>query len=154
MSPLAQRWYRFSVVGLIGIGVQLAMLAVLTRGGLHYLLATAIAVETAVLHNYAWHRRWTWAERAVASRFAPAAEADRLLRFHVANGLVSIVSNLLWMRLLTGVWGIPAVPANLLAIGATSLVNFALGERWVFKTAEEEPGRSPTERMATNRVRA
>ncbi len=137
MSPLVQRWFRFSVVGLVGIGVQLAMLAVLTRGGLHYLLATAIAVETAVLHNYAWHCRWTWVERGVA----PAAEADRLLRFHVANGLVSIVSNLLWMRLLTGVWGMPAVPANLLAIGATSLLNFALSERWVLKPASPEPGR-------------
>jgi putative flippase GtrA len=142
MSPLAQRglgvrWMKFSVVGLLGIGVQLAMLAVLTRSGLHYLLATAIAVETAVLHNYAWHRRWTWGERGVT----PAADARRLLRFHVANGLVSLVSNLLWMRVLTGVWGMPAVPANVLAIGATSLVNFALSERWVFKPAIAEPGR-------------
>ena len=135
MTPLAQRWLRFSVVGLIGVGVQLAMLALLIWSGLHYLLATGIAVETAVLHNYAWHRRWTWGERS------GVPDAGRLWRFHIANGLVSIASNLLWMRLLTGVWEIPAVPANLLAIGATALLNFALSERWVFKPAIAEPGR-------------
>lgn len=130
MRALAWRWWKFSVVGLLGIGVQIVALAVLMRAGSHYLLATALAVEIAVLHNYAWHRRWTWAERP----------AGRLARFHLANGLVSVLSNLLWMRLLAGVWEIPVVPANLLAIGATSLVNFALGERWVFKPAIAEPG--------------
>ena len=112
MTQPAVRWLKFSAVGLLGMGVQLAVLAVLIRIGLNYLLATAIAVETALLHNYGWHRRWTWADRTMT----PDAVAGRLLRFHVANGLVSLVSNLLWMRVLTGVWGIPAVPANLLAI--------------------------------------
>ncbi len=31
--------------------------------GPHYLVATALAVEMAVLHNFFWHRRWTWADR-------------------------------------------------------------------------------------------
>jgi putative flippase GtrA len=137
MSGLTARWWKFSAVGLMGIGVQLVALAILTRCGLHYLWATALAVEAALLHNYAWHRRWTWAERPVT----PHAEARRLLRFHLANGLVSVLSNLLWMCLLAGVWGMPAVPANLLAIGATSLLNFVLGERWVFKSASAEPAR-------------
>jgi putative flippase GtrA len=104
--------------------VQLATLAILLASGMHYLLATALAVETALLHNYAWHRRWTWADRRSAS--------GRLLRFHAANGLVSLASNLVWMRVLTGLWGIPAVPANLIAIAATSVLNFLLGDRWVF----------------------
>jgi putative flippase GtrA len=136
MNPLTLRWLKFSVVGVLGMGAQLAVLAILIRSGLHYLLATAVAVEIALLHNYAWHRRWTWVERSPA----PDTETGRLLRFHLANGLVSLASNLLWMRLLAGVWGLPAVPANLLAIGATSLLNFALGERWVFKSVIAEPG--------------
>ena len=131
--PVGIRWLKFSAVGLLGMGVQLAVLAVLIRAGLHYLLATAIAVETALLHNYAWHHRWTWADRTATRE----AGAGRLLRFHLANGVVSIASNVMWMSLLTGAWGIPAVPANLLAISATSLLNFTLGERWVFR--EKEP---------------
>jgi putative flippase GtrA len=97
--------------------------------GVHYLVATALAVEIALLHNYAWHRRWTWADRNPRS--------GRLLRFHLANGVVSLLSNLLWMRVLTGGLGVPAVPANLAAITVTSLLNFALGERWVFNRSAE-----------------
>lgn len=124
---MTRRWLKFSAVGLIGLGVQLAVLALLTKLGMNYLAATAIAVEIALLHNYAWHRRWTWADRPAAS--------GRLLRFHLANGLISLASNLVWMRVLTGAWGIPPVPANLVAIAATSLMNFALGDRWVFPIA-------------------
>jgi putative flippase GtrA len=126
---VTQRWLKFSVVGLVGVGVQLAVLALLTKFGVNYLVATAIAVEIALLHNYAWHRRWTWADRE--------ARAGRLLRFHLANGVVSLVSNLVWMRVLTGGLGVPAVPANLAAITVTSLLNFALGERWVFTRSTE-----------------
>jgi putative flippase GtrA len=42
------------------------------------------------------------------------------------------------MRMLTGWWGIPAVPANLAAIVATSLLSFRLGDRWVFAKRESE----------------
>jgi len=105
----------------------------LTKFGVHYLVATAVAVEITLLHNYAWHRRWTWADRD--------ARSGHLLRFHLANGLVSLVSNLIWMRVLTGGLGVPAVPANLAAITVTSLLNFALGERWVFaKSAQGARG--------------
>jgi putative flippase GtrA len=54
-------WLKFNTVGLIGIGVQLFVLALLKSGlGMNYLLATTIAVEIAVIHNFIWHERWTW----------------------------------------------------------------------------------------------
>ena len=40
-SELGARWWKFSVVGLLGMGVQLAALSLLVCCGLHYLLATA-----------------------------------------------------------------------------------------------------------------
>ncbi len=114
-------WLRFNAVGVGGAALQVALLWSLQHSGVHYLLATAVAVEAALLHNFFWHVRWTWRDRQPS-----------LLRFHLANGVVSIVSNLLWMRLFTGWLGMPVAPANALAIILTSLVNFALGERWVF----------------------
>ena len=55
---------RFYTVGAAGIVVQLAVFTAFTRGlNAPYLLATAIAVELAILHNFYWHERWTWAER-------------------------------------------------------------------------------------------
>ena len=114
-------WLRFNAVGIAGAVVQLAILWLLTRAGVHYLVATALAVEVALLHNFFWHTRWTWKGRDA-----------NLLRFHMANGLVSLLSNLALMRIFTGWFEIPPVPANLLAITLTSIVNFVLGDRWVF----------------------
>ena len=80
-SGLVLRWLKFNLVGGIGIGVQLAALAIL-RSLLHldYLVATALAVETAVLHNFVWHERFTWADRP-----APQTRLSRLAKFHLAD---------------------------------------------------------------------
>jgi putative flippase GtrA len=116
-----RRWLKFNAVGMIGAVVQLSVLAVLTKLGVQYLIATALAVECAVLHNYVWHTRWTWKGRT-----------GSLWRFHLANGLVSVTLNLIWMSVFKGWLGLPVVVANLLAIALTSVANFALGDRWVF----------------------
>ena len=61
---IAPRWLKFNLVGGMGIVVQLLLLVGLKTGlHLHYLAATALAVEIAVVHNFLWHERFTWAER-------------------------------------------------------------------------------------------
>src|ERR1035438_3026162 len=61
LRPMLHRWWRFNLVGIGGFALQLGMLWVLARlFGVHYLIATALAVEIAVLHNFAWHEAWTW----------------------------------------------------------------------------------------------
>ncbi len=129
------RWVRFNAVGVVGMGVQLGSLAVLSRwvGG-HTLVATAVALELTLLHNFMWHRRYTWRERG--------AEGDgmwgQLVRFHVSNGVVSLVGNLTLMWVLAGHLGVLA--ANGVAIVCCSVVNFFLGERWAFAVGREEEG--------------
>jgi putative flippase GtrA len=58
------RWCKFNFVGAVGILVQFGVLF-LSKSVLHfnYLAATALAVEVAVVHNFFWHERFTWAER-------------------------------------------------------------------------------------------
>lgn len=119
-------WLRFNAVGCAGAVVQLAAIWLLTRVGVHYLLATVLGVEAAILHNFYWHARWTWKGRE-----------PHLGRFHAANGAVSLLSNLVLMRVFTGWIGVPPVPANLGALALTSLVNFVLGDRWVFRRSLE-----------------
>ncbi len=64
-GDLARRSLKFYVVGAIGIGVQLIFLFLFTTEmRLNYLVATALAVECAVLHNFLWHEHYTWADRA------------------------------------------------------------------------------------------
>jgi putative flippase GtrA len=129
------RWLKFNLVGGIGIVVQLAALAVF-RSLVHldYLPATALAVETAVLHNYLWHQRYTWADRGTAG---PAQSLLRLAKFNAGNGAVSILANLALMRVLVGALGLNYVVANLMAITACSLVNFLLSDRFVFERDPE-----------------
>jgi putative flippase GtrA len=133
----AWRWVKFNLVGGIGIVVQLAALAVL-RSFLHidYLLATALAVEVAVIHNFLWHERFTWADRPAAH---PVQSLARLAKFNLSNGGVSIVGNLLLMRLLVGELHLNYVLANLFAIAVCSLANFLLSDRLIFPSRKPVP---------------
>ena len=123
------RFLRFNGVGLLGFLLQLGVLAGLLRLGVHYLPATAIAVEAAVLHNFAWHERWTWRDRPAA----PGSRAARLWRFHASNGLISLAGNLLLMRVLVGLFGLAPVLANLIAVVLCSLINYSASDRFVFR---------------------
>lgn len=128
-KTLGLRWLKFNFVGALGIGVQLAALAALTALGLGYLAATALAVEAALLHNFLWHERMTWRDRATPL-LRPVL--GRLLRFQLANGLISLIGNLLLMRLLVGVFHLPLLPANLAAIACCGVLNFLVSDRLVF----------------------
>jgi putative flippase GtrA len=124
-------WLKFNAVGLIGIAVQLAVLTILKTGlGMNYLTATTIAVETAVLHNFAWHERWTWLER---TQMNAGGMLGRLLRFHLANGLISIAGNLFLMWLFVSRLHLHYFLANLAAIATCSILNFLASDRLVFR---------------------
>jgi len=134
-QPAAQsirhRWLKFNAVGALGVGVQLTLLTVLTSGlGLHYLPATALAVEAAVLHNFFWHEHWTWKDRIRLSR---RGVLGRLSRFHLTTGAQSILGNLVFMRLLVGALHLPTLLGNLLTIATGSILNFLLSDRLVFE---------------------
>lgn len=124
------RWIKFNLVGALGIVVQLAVLAFLTqclRTG--YVLATAGAVECAVLHNFVWHQCFTWADRpggTVRQRLL------RLVRFNLTTGAASILGNLLFMRMLMELLHMPLLPANLSSIALCCVVNFLVSDRFVF----------------------
>ena len=129
---LWRRWLAFNGVGVLGVGVQLGLLTLLVHGGgLHYLVATAIAVEITVLHNFIWHQHWTWRDRPSPSA---AAVARRLARFHLLNGTVSVFGNLGIMTDLCGTLRIDPGAANVVAIGVCSMLNFVASEVLVFKT--------------------
>ena len=127
----ARRWVVFNGVGALGVLVQLAVVAVLVQSAsVHYLVATAIAVEAAVLHNFVWHQRWTWRDRPAASRHEVAV---RLARFHLLNGTVSLSGNLAIAAVLSGAGGLDPVLANVVAIVTCSTLNFFGSNTVVFR---------------------
>jgi putative flippase GtrA len=126
-----RHWLKFNAVGIIGIGVQLLVLTILASGlKVNYLLSTFLAVETAVVHNFMWHERWTWVER---TRQTAGRRLGRLVRFHLTNGLISIGGNLLLMWLFVSKFHVHYFVANLIAIGSCSVVNFFASDRLVFR---------------------
>ena len=122
------RWSKFNLVGAMGMIVQLAALALINRciPG-HYLFASAAAVEITVVHNFVWHLRYTWRDRRDGS-----ARLTQLIRFHLSNGMVSLLGNLALMRILVAEAHIPVLASNSIAILCCSMVNFCLGDHWAF----------------------
>jgi putative flippase GtrA len=129
----AVRWLKFNLVGGMGIAVQLLVLIWL-KTGLHfnYLIATALAVETAVIHNFLWHERFTWADRFGGGWV-------RFLKFNLTTGLFSIAGNLALMKVLVGLGHVNYLLANAITITACSIVNFLVSDGFVFA---ERPARN------------
>jgi putative flippase GtrA len=122
------RWGKFNLVGALGMVVQLVALAAFNRVmAEHYLYATAAAIELTLLHNFVWHLHFTWRDRR-----GEGAMLGQLVRFHLSNGLVSMLGNLLLMRVLMRGAHLPLLPANGVAILCCSMVNFCLGNSWAF----------------------
>lgn len=129
-TPTMVRWLKFNVVGAGGIAIQLVALALLKSGlQVDYLLATALAVEAAVIHNYLWHERFTWADRTGGNSWT------RFAKFNLTTGVLSIIGNLLVMSALVGGAHLNYFAANIITIATCSIVNFLVSDRFVF----EEP---------------
>lgn len=134
----------FSIVGIIGYGVQTAVLWVLVgRLGMAVVPATLAATEAAVLHNFIWHLRWTWADRPAGARGA----GGRLVRFNLSNGGFSLVGGAAIMALLVDALGVHYLVANLVAVLAVAVVNFLASDRFVFTLPPAPP--APASRRRT-----
>ena len=126
------RWLKFSLVGGMGIAVQVFVLAVLkTAFRFNYLVATAVAVEAAVVHNFLWHERFTWADRA-------GAGVGHFLKFNLTTGILSIAGNLALMKVFVGMAHFNYLVANGITIAACSIFNFLVSDGFVFATARAE----------------
>jgi dolichol-phosphate mannosyltransferase len=115
------RWLKFNLVGAMGMVVQLASLALFNHwyAG-HYMVASAAAIELTLLHNFVWHLHYTWRDRRDHS-----ALLAQLVRFHLSNGLVSMLGNLALMRILVDEARIPLLASNTIAILCCSLITDA-----------------------------
>jgi putative flippase GtrA len=124
------RWGKFNLVGAMGMVVQLGTLAFFDRWAAgHYLYASAAAIELTLLHNFVWHVHYTWRDRRDDS-----ALLAQLTRFHLSNGLVSMLGNLALMRILVDGAHMPLLASNGIAILCCSIVNFFLGDNLAFAT--------------------
>lgn len=120
----------FLLVGVLGFACQLVVLHLLVDAGMAVSLSTALAVLTAVAHNFAWHRLWTWRERAGVA----ASTRTQFVRFVGLNGLVSLVGNVAVTAGLAAS-GVPPLLANGIAVVVCGVANFVMADRLVFAAA-------------------
>jgi putative flippase GtrA len=133
MNPLI-RLGKFNLVGAMGFALQLAALALFNRmmPG-HYLFATAAAIELTLLHNFTWHLHYTWRDRRATTN-----PLHQLIRFHLSNGLVSILGNLTLMHPFVHQAHLPLLISNVIATLCCSIANFYLGNNWAFATSHPQ----------------
>ena len=136
-AGLAVRWFKFQAVGAAGVLVQMASLAFFHKSiGWNVSAATAAAVEVAILHNFVWHLLWTWGE--ANRKLDVAAVLQRLWRFNLAFGLISIMTNIVFTNLYMSAFGVNYLVANLFAIATSGIANFLVGEFVVFRPTSLE----------------
>ena len=133
---MTHRFARFATVGAFGFVLQLAALALLTAAGCPYLLAAAIAVELAALHNFWWHESWTWSDRALPQRTV----GRRLVEYHLTTVSIAVAGNVMLTGVIVEIFGAPPVPANVAAVAVMAAASFGVADRWVFVLSE---GHSP-----------
>lgn len=124
MEP--KRFLKFCIVGISGVGVNLGMYLLLTRGLLlHYLLSSAIAIEVSILTNFTLNNYWTFRGRTSQSFF------QRVLRFNLIC-VVGAAINVTVLAVLHGHFGFSDVVSQLIGIGAATLWNYGLNITWTW----------------------
>jgi putative flippase GtrA len=131
---LARRFSKFSLVGASGSAINFALFWLLTeRVELHYLIASAIAFELAMLSNYLLNNNWTFADRRVG------AFSTRGLAAYQIVALGSLATTLIVVHVLIDTVGIHPLLANLIAIGSGSAWNFCANLLWTWRAGHQFP---------------
>jgi dolichol-phosphate mannosyltransferase len=117
---------KFSVVGLSGYVVNLAVYVSLLKGaGLHYLPAAACSFVVAVSNNYLWNRLWTF-------RSSRGHVYHQGMRFLVVS-LAALGLNLAVLRVLVGL-GADKILAQAVAIVIVTPFSFSANKLWSFRS--------------------
>jgi len=129
VSPLLSgRLGRFLLVGAAGVAVNSIVLFALHQlGGLPVAVASAVAVEVAIVNNYLLNNRWTFGEMRLS--------LGRFLQFNtVSLGGLLLTTSTVW--LLTTTFGVQYLAANLVGIGFATAWNFIANVRWTWRHQE------------------
>ncbi len=120
---------RFGLVGASGVVVNTALLYLLIEvGGLNHLVAALLATEAAILSNFALNDRWTFRDSKPA-----ASVVRRAFRYNLI-ALGGLAISVAVLAVLTYFADFHYLFANLFAIGAATLWNYAASRSWNWPT--------------------
>lgn len=123
-SSAAGRFVKFGIVGATGVAVNTAMLYVGHElGGLPLVLASALAVEIAIIHNFLWNNLWTFSQKSI--------DLHRLVKFNLVS-LGGLLITVLVLYSLVEWLDLHYLVANLLAIACATSWNFFVNSFWTW----------------------
>jgi dolichol-phosphate mannosyltransferase len=126
-----KRVFKFGLVGLSGIVVNMVVLWYLTEFvGFYYLVSSLFAIELSILNNFVWNDLWTF--RAGTSHKHPS-RWHRLISFHIVSA-GGLVINMGILYLLTSVGGVYYLISNIIGIVVGFGWNFMLNRRVTWRT--------------------
>ncbi|MDA3861914.1 MAG: GtrA family protein [Melioribacteraceae bacterium] len=127
------RFIKFGIVGTSGIAVNTSVLWLL-KGvlGVPLAIAPIFAIGTAVFSNFLLNNYWTWNEN---KHIRKHSFFHGLWRYYLSASLGALI-NYVTLLLLTNVFDIYYLIANLAGIFLGMVSNFMFGEFWVFKSED------------------
>ncbi|MCX6690447.1 MAG: glycosyltransferase family 2 protein [Methanoregula sp.] len=121
-----KRVFKFGLVGLSGIVVNMVVLWYLTEFvGFYYLVSSLFAIELSILNNFFWNDLWTFkagGSHKLSSRW------HRLISFHAVSA-GGLVINMGILYLLTSVGGVYYLISNIIGILVGFGWNFMVNRR-------------------------
>lgn len=130
-GSLPGRVFKFFVAGLLGFAVQVGLLAGLIAAGMHYIAATMLAVELAIVVNFVSHERWTFNDRANGARGA----VQRFVKYNALTAATSLVGSLVITAGLVEGLALGPVTANIISVMALGAINFIGADQFVFRVS-------------------
>ena len=124
-----KKFFQFAAVGAFGTVVNSAVLYALTQLGLYYLVAAAIATETAIVSNFIGNQLFTFK--------AKGKLLERFEKFQLVSLFaLTVTLSVLWV--LTSLFGEKYLLVwNLIAIGFSFMVNFVMNAKWTWAPDKE-----------------
>lgn len=137
----SKRFFKFGLVGLIGIVVNMGLYWLQTRLlAVPYYIASAVAIEISILNNYIWNSTWTWSDRR-----SPTWQQwlKRLAQFVFVSNLTAFGVQYVTFLVCTTLLGIHDLLSQMIGIGVGVLFNFGVNHFFVFREQTAEVDEMP-----------
>ncbi|MCL6626879.1 glycosyltransferase [Alicyclobacillus shizuokensis] len=133
--PEDRRFYLFCLVGLLGVGVNLMVMALLLDvAHLPVLVASVSSSVVAMVHNFVWNDRVTWRGRTVRGRWHRWLQLPLFMAISAVGIAITAAAAqaFAWLH-------IPELYGQLLGIALATVWNFTANNRWTW-AARGGPG--------------
>ena len=137
---MIKSFIKFSIVGLSGTLVNMAVYALTVQGGLYYLAAASVSFLFAVTSNFYWNFRWTFKGQA-----ANRSLYNKYFWFFGVSAL-NLGVNLLLLEAFVEKFDMDKNLAQLGSIALVSVMNFVMSVRFAFGETGSKPYRDESNR--------